>query len=197
MNEYFNNTYKGLAYVNRIRMVPVNRGDDFRALTLNVKSGKRLEDGKAQFTVPLDCKIVGGQAIAMFDRLLNEVDQSGDKKPVITASFEAADIYPDGFVSKSGQNEGKQVYIMKGRLLKLTHVYVNGKRFDEDSDTPETTERPIEGELMPSQDDSLPLVVTVDKFDPEYHSKVAKLAEQGYKWDDEEQSWYLPTASAA
>ncbi|MEE9493038.1 MAG: DUF3577 domain-containing protein [Gammaproteobacteria bacterium] len=177
MNDYYNNQYTGVAYINRIRMVPVSRGDDFRALTLSVKSGKKdPETGKAELTTQLDCKIVGTQAIAMFDRLLDKVDYTGDKKPVISASFQVGDIYPDGYVSKTGENAGKQQFVMKGRLLKLQHVYLNGERFAEEIDGPV-----LDGPVKLSQDD------------PDFDEKVNNLKSKGYCYDSEEALWYKPT----
>ncbi|HEB92335.1 MAG TPA: DUF3577 domain-containing protein [Gammaproteobacteria bacterium] len=213
-NSHYDTSFKGLCYVNRVRMVKPSKSDPYRAVTLSVKSGKRVstegKGDKPEFTIPLDCKVVGAQAQAIFDQILEE--HWDDKKPpVISAAFEVGDIYPDYYVGTRDKNAGKTVPILKGRLLKLHDVYVKGERIDtpvetadaSDADTPaaaqpetasaETREdRTVDA--VAEEAASFPSVVRLSKDDPDFEERKARLKAEGYRWDRENKAWRRPAA---
>ena len=210
---HYDTSFKGLCYVNRVRMVTPAKSDPYRAVTLSVKSGKRVstegKGDKPEFTIPLDCKVVSAQAQMIFDQIL-EQHWDEENPPVISAAFDVGDIYPDAYVGTRGKNAGQTVQVLKGRLLKLHDVYVNGERIDApteagdvgNADTPAEAQQedtPREGESIPAdaaagESLSFPSVVRLSKEDPDFEERKAQLKAEGYHWNGEEKAWYRAAA---
>lgn len=216
-NTHYDTSFKGLCYVNRVRMVKPSKADPYRAVTLSVKSGKRIstegKGDKPEFTIPLDCKVVGTQAQTIFDQLLNQY-WDDEHPPVISAAFDVGDIYPDTYVGTRGKNAGQTVSILKGRLLKLHDVYVKGERIDaEDAESESHDFDHAETAQAGSQDDgpathgeyipadaaadaapAFPSVVRLSRCDPDFEERMARLKAEGYHWDIKEKVWRLLAA---
>jgi len=156
MSEHFNDHYYGQCYVNRSRRVNLDRAEPFLAASLAVKKGKKDAQGRPEYTQQLDCNLVGSQAISMVEALI-EYLASLSKKVSVSGTFKAGDIEPGKpYTAKQGKYEGQTITPERGRLIKLTHVYVDGVRFREDLDAKETNVQSIKSEAKPEKPTAVP-----------------------------------------
>jgi len=148
---HFNDHYYGQCYVNRSRRVNLDRAEPFLAASLAVKKGKKDEQGRPEYTQQLDCKLVGSQAISMVEALIEHL-ASLPKKVSVSGTFKVGDIEPGKpYTAKQGKYKGQVITPERGRLIKLTHVYVDGVRFREDLDAKEVSIQPIKSEAKPEK----------------------------------------------
>ncbi|HID81752.1 MAG TPA: DUF3577 domain-containing protein [Thiotrichales bacterium] len=207
---YFNDHYTSQSYVNRPRVVTLERSDTYLAVSLAVKQGKKDEEGRPATTQQLDCNVVGTQAKAMVEALIEYLESFPEGESVIvSATSKAGDIQPGhSYTAKRGKNQGKTITPLRGRLIALTHVYVNGERFREDldgndeshaqQDEPVTESvqqavEPANGESQAQQPDaeSLAKEVKLSKDDPDFMAKKEQLKSLGYRWNPNSTSWVL------
>lgn len=117
----FNLIIEGVGYLNRVREVPIRKGQPYLACTVNALMGV---EGSVEY-VSIDCKIVGRQAIDAI-KLLR---QSVDNRAKVIVGFRASDPRPD-FYEYERNGEKVQVEGFKARLLQLTFAKVNGQVFE-------------------------------------------------------------------
>lgn len=116
--KYFDLHTTGIGYLNRIREVKT-RGKPFVAVTVAALRGST---DNAEYTY-IDCNVVGEEAEKLIRRCQPAVD--ADKKVLV--SFRIGDIWPDLFTYEKGEKKGQSGVSLKGRLLFINWIKVNGE----------------------------------------------------------------------
>ena len=194
--EYFDLHVTGIGYASRFRKVKPRNGQPFWSVTLSALTGRKDAGDHRQYT-KFDCRIVGEEAL----RRLQAVESDIPDKAVLVG-FKIGDIYPESFEYQK-KGESHHGVVIKGRLLKVAFVKVDGK--DVPFDDPEATEAATqEGPTESSEEPAFrPLkwieqaavrtgthwVLKLDKGDAHFDQKRAYLKELGFFFDRKTLSW--------
>ena len=116
---YFNLHTQGIGYLNRVREVPVRRGQPFMACDIAALHGASDDVEYTRF----DCKVAGGEA----ERLIREhlEDVRAERKVLI--AFRIGDLWVDAFTYEKGDRKGLPGASLKGRLIFIEWIKVNGQ----------------------------------------------------------------------
>ncbi|WP_416425174.1 STY4534 family ICE replication protein [Pseudomonas sp. App30] len=116
---YFNLHTQGIGYLNRIREVPVRRGQPFMACDIAALHGASDDVEYTRF----DCKVAGGEA----ERLIREhlEDVKADRKVLL--AFRIGDLWVDAFTYEKGERKGLPGASLKGRLIFIEWIKVDGQ----------------------------------------------------------------------
>jgi len=116
---YFNLHTQGIGYLNRVREVPVRRGQAFMACDIAALHGASDDVEYTRF----DCKVASGEA----DRLIREhLDDVRAERKVLIA-FRIGDIWVDPFLYEKGERKGQPGASLKGRLIFIEWIKVDGQ----------------------------------------------------------------------
>ncbi|MCO7054906.1 STY4534 family ICE replication protein [Pseudomonas juntendi] len=116
---YFNLHTQGIGYLNRVREVPVRRGQAFMACDIAALHGASDDVEYTRF----DCKVAGGEA----ERLIREhlEDVRAERKVLI--AFRIGDLWVDPFLYEKGERKGQPGASLKGRLIFIEWIKVDGQ----------------------------------------------------------------------
>lgn len=117
--KYYDLHVHGVGYVNRIREVPVKRGDSFWACDISALHG--AEDA-IEYT-RFDCRISGSEAAKLIKRL----DKACQEDKKILIGFKLGDLYAESFVYRKGDRQGETGVSLKARLLYIGWIRVDGE----------------------------------------------------------------------
>ncbi|MDR6680215.1 STY4534 family ICE replication protein [Pseudomonas oryzihabitans] len=120
-SQYFDLHTTGIGYLNRIRDVkPKGKSaKPFLSVTVAALCGSK-EAIEYHF---IDCNVVGAEAEKLVRRCIEAVD--ADKKVLV--SFRIGDIWTDPFIYKSGPKQGNPGASLKGRLLYIGWIKIDGE----------------------------------------------------------------------
>ena len=122
--KYFDLHTTGYGYLNRIRTVkPKGSKQGYLACTVSAMRGNN-DDGISY--TKFDLRVVGAEAKCIIEALQKEVDAN----KAVTIGFKLGDIYPEIFMQTVGPNAGEPAVMIKGRLLQIRSVSVDGIRVD-------------------------------------------------------------------
>ncbi len=110
---------QGVGYVNRVREVPVKRGESFWACQLSALHGAA---DAVEYTY-FDCRVSGTVAAKVIKRL----DKACQDNKKILIGFKIGDLYPETFTYKSGEKQGQMGISLKARLLYIGWVKIEGE----------------------------------------------------------------------
>lgn len=136
-NQFFDLHTRGIGYLNRIREVSVRKGQPFMAVTVAALRG---DTNSPEYTY-FDCRVSGTEA----ETLVRRCQPASDAGKKVLVGFTVGDIYTDTFVYAAGPKKGETGVTLKGRLLRISFIKVNGetvwKALDpkNESDSPEST----------------------------------------------------------
>lgn len=116
---YFNLHTSGIGYLNRVREVPVRRGPSFMACDIAALHGASNAVEYTRF----DCKVAGGEAERLIRQYWDAV--KADKKVLL--SFRIGDLWIDPFLYEKGEKQGQPGASLKGRLLFIDWIKVDGE----------------------------------------------------------------------
>jgi len=116
---YYDLHTAGVGYVNRVRQVPVKRGEPFWACSISALHG--AEDA-IEYT-NFDCRVSGTEAA----RIIKKLDDACQKDKKILMGFKIGDLYPETFTYKNGKRKGEIGISLKARLLYIGWVKVDGE----------------------------------------------------------------------
>jgi len=207
--KFFDLHTSGIGYLNRLRTVTPNTGNQYLSVTVAALRGNAAN---AKYTY-FDCIVVEEEAKNV---LFNLVDTDEDATYMI--GFNIGDIYPEPFTYKSGNKQGQTGVSLKGRLIKVKWLRKNNELIYEPQKTsaveqaaqqmaPDTgtaqTQSAVPPEQAPSNvnqnqtqgNENEYAEVFLSKEDPEFASKKETLKQQGYRWNSERQSWQQPVAA--
>lgn len=117
--KYFDLHTTGVGYLNRIREVPVRKGPAFLACTVAALHGD-ADDVEYSY---IDCKVAGAEAQNLVRRCM-EAESLGKK---IIINFRIGDIRAEVFTYSSGEKKGQSAAQLKGRLLYISRISVDGE----------------------------------------------------------------------
>lgn len=120
-SQYFDLHTTGIGYLNRIREVkPRGRGaKPFLAVTVAALCGSK-EAVEYRF---IDCNVVGAEAEKLVRRCI-EAEKANKK---VLVSFRIGDCWADSFTYSSGPKQGTPGASLKGRLLYIGWIKVDGE----------------------------------------------------------------------
>ncbi|MGL4667669.1 MAG: STY4534 family ICE replication protein [Saezia sp.] len=118
-NTYFNIHTSGIGYLSRIRTVEPKKGDPFLCCTIAALVGPSNQVEYRYF----DLRVSGEEAKGLIARCQNAVE--AEKKVII--GFRLGDLWVDQFVYEKGNKKGQTGYTLKGRLLKVNWIKIDGK----------------------------------------------------------------------
>lgn len=152
-NEYFDLHVNGVGYLNRVREVPVKRGDSFWACDIAALHGSKEDVQTTRF----DCRVSGTEAITLVQDCVQAVT---DEKKVLIG-FKLGDLYADTFVYEKGDKKGQTGVSLKARLLFISWIKVDGETVYKapvktSADASESEASAVEGELLDSESQTSP-----------------------------------------
>ncbi|WP_449123914.1 STY4534 family ICE replication protein [Pseudomonas viridiflava] len=115
---YFNLHTVGIGYLNRVREVQVRRGQPFMACDIAALHGATDAVEYTRF----DCKVAGGEA----ERLIRLYMDAVNAEKKVLLSFRIGDLWIDPFLYEKGARQGQPGASLKGRLLFIDWIKVNG-----------------------------------------------------------------------
>lgn len=199
-------------YINRIRLVTPSQGNPYWAATICALRGLAGNDGKYKNTY-FDVSIVGSLAIER----VQELEKYQNDNLTIFVTCKIGDIYADTFVYSKGKKAGQTGVSIKGRLLKIETAKIEGTQYEftaqpeeaddkqqnsNESNTPDSSksensdQNDPDGQWKDQSDkdyrDGKPIVVKLEKTDPKFLEKKAKLKQNGYRFDNKDEVWKLP-----
>ena len=118
-SKYFDLHTTGIGYLNRIREVEVRKGKPFLCVTVAALHGA-ADDVEYSY---IDCKVSGSEA-ERITRLYWPSLSAGKK---VLISFRIGDIWTDAFTYTKGEKQGQPGTSLKGRLLFISWVKVDGE----------------------------------------------------------------------
>ncbi|MDN8600285.1 DUF3577 domain-containing protein [Citrobacter sp. S2-9] len=116
--KYFDLHTRGIGYVNRLRTVTPKKAKPFLACTIAALRGSADEP---EYTY-IDVRVCNEKACELLESCQ---DALGQKQKVLIA-FTVGDIYPECFTYEHGEKKGQCGCGIKGRLIKITLIKING-----------------------------------------------------------------------
>jgi len=116
---YFDLHITGLGYVNRLREVPVKRGEAFWACDIAALHGAK----EAVQTTYFDCRISGTEA----ETVIKRCDKALKEKRKVLIGFKLGDLYAEPFVYDNGKKKGQTGISLKARLLFIHWIKIDGE----------------------------------------------------------------------
>ena len=136
--KFFDLHTTGIGYLNRIREVkPRGKGKPFMAVAIAALHGSSDE---VEYSY-IDCNVVGAEA----EKLIRRCQVAVDAGKKVLASFRVGDIWADAFTYEKGDKKGQPGASLKGRLLFIGWIKVDGETVYEakpkDSTEPNNAEK--------------------------------------------------------
>ncbi len=117
--QYFDLHTTGVGYFNRIREVNPRKGKPFMAVTVSALKGST---DSVEYTY-IDCNVVGEEA----DKLIRRCQQAVEAEKKVLVGFRIGDIWADTFTYQKGPKQGQTGVSLKGRLLYIGWIKVDGE----------------------------------------------------------------------
>ncbi|MHB0818493.1 STY4534 family ICE replication protein [Stutzerimonas stutzeri] len=143
---FFDLHITGFGYLNRIREVPIRKGDPFLACDIVALHGDATSPEKTRF----DCKVSGSEADKLIRRCMAAV--AAEKKVLI--GFRLGDLTPDLFTYQGGEKKGQTGVSLKARLLFINWIKVDGEmvyKAEPKGDAEQQPEQPQQPAAEPQQ----------------------------------------------
>ena len=193
-NDYFNVITTGYAYLNRARIIEPEGADAYLAVTAAMLEGNK-DKPRYQY---IDLIVRGDDNVELIKKYFNEIE-SKDVKTL--AAINIGSLKVKSFTFERGEKKGKPGATLKGVLIKITHMKVDGNVvFSSKDDAPKSDEAvsaasvPSGAEENESDPKSQPSVdiVSLSKEDPNFETKKAALKANGYRWHRASETWQKP-----
>lgn len=143
--KFFDLHTTGIGYLNRIREVSPRKGKPFTCVTVAALHGAT---DKAEYSY-IDCNVVGAEA----ESLVKRCQQAVEAKKKVLVSFRIGDIWADAFTYDKGEKKGQAGASLKGRLLFIGWIKVDGKLVYEAK--PKNVTPPADNQGQPGVDQAL------------------------------------------
>lgn len=117
--KYFDLHTRGIGYLCRAREVQVRKAEPFMAVTVAALHGAAHD---VEYTY-IDCRVTGAEADTLIRHCKEEIN-SGDK---VLVSFTIGDIWISPFTYQKGDKKGQPGASLKGRLLFISMLRINGE----------------------------------------------------------------------
>ncbi|KTS74648.1 hypothetical protein NS274_18860 [Pseudomonas oryzihabitans] len=147
-SKYFDLHTSGIGYLSRVREVPVRKAKPFLAVTVAALCGSK-DDVEYRY---IDCNVVGAEAEKLVRRCIEAVN--AEKKVLV--SFRIGDCWADPFTYSSGPKKGTPGASLKGRLLYIGWIKVEGETVYEAKPREAAPAAPQGEEANPASEESQP-----------------------------------------
>lgn len=117
--KFFDLHTSGIGYLNRIREVKPRKGSPFLATTIAALRGS-ADDVEYSY---IDCNVVGAEA----EKLVRRCQQAVEAGKKVLVAFRIGDIWADAFTYEKGEKKGHPGASLKGRLLFIGWIKVDGE----------------------------------------------------------------------
>ncbi|QXH87701.1 DUF3577 domain-containing protein [Pseudomonas shahriarae] len=117
--KYYDLHTRGIGYLCRAREVQVRKAEPFMAVTVAALHGAADD---VEYTY-IDCRVTGAEADTLIRHCKDEIN-SGDK---VLVCFTIGDIWISPFTYQKGDKKGQPGASLKGRLLYLSMIRINGE----------------------------------------------------------------------
>lgn len=117
--KFFDLHTSGIGYLNRIREVPIRKGKPILSVTVAALRGSS-DDVEYSY---IDCNVVGAEA----EKLVRRCQQAVDAGKKVLVAFRIGDIRTEPFTYEKGEKKGQAGASLKGRLLFLNWIKVDGE----------------------------------------------------------------------
>lgn len=124
--QFFDLHVRGCGYLSRVRYVDTKKGGrksaPFLACVINAMHGDADEPSYTYF----DLRVSGEEAAFLIESL--DLGAAADKDKKVFVAFKVGDIYAHHYERKAREGNGTETAaLIKGRLLQLTHIKVDGE----------------------------------------------------------------------
>lgn len=195
-NQYFDLHTSGIGYINRFRKVPTRKGF-FCSVTIGFLRGSADE---VEYTY-IDTIIRNKEVCEI---LKQHQDAINNKDSKVLGVLTVSDIYAETYESSDGTKAS-----IKGRLIGMRQLKVNGEVVYSKSDDSDSEEQPteeqndapvIQNEVAesaeaPVEHEALAPEVQLDPKAPDFAAQRDHLKELGYVWDRDLKLWVLRQAA--
>ncbi|TDR27785.1 DUF3577 domain-containing protein [Hydromonas duriensis] len=148
---YFDMTTRVVGYFNRLRVVQGKgkKQPDYLALDFSALNGSSDEPEYRRFNLT----VKGAKAKELVEQLIKEFGDSKDTK--IFGSVEIGDFYADYWIANKGTPEEEIKSVLKGRLLKVHTIKVDGQQYYDakTADSQDKTPAASTEDVKPSETD--------------------------------------------
>lgn len=190
----YNHHISGYGFLNRARVVPVKRGEDFLAVDVTALEGVFDGNWDDIEKTRYDCKVVGNVAKTI---IADHMDAINDRDITVMAAFKLGGCKPDIYLH---ENTGEHRVSLKSRLLKISWMKVGDNVVDieayyaRDDERQEDTD--VNDEVIQSQTDSAqyPAKIVLDPEAEDFQRRKLELKEAGYRFNAGLQAWFSPDA---
>lgn len=117
--KYFDLHTRGIGYLCRAREVSVSRAKPYLSVTVAALHGAAHD---VEYTY-IDCRVTGVEADTLIRHCMEEIN-SGDK---VLVCFTIGDIWISPFTYQKGDKKGQPGASLKGRLLFISMLRINGE----------------------------------------------------------------------
>ncbi|MCY3769874.1 MAG: DUF3577 domain-containing protein [Gammaproteobacteria bacterium] len=127
---FINLHISGIGFLNRVRMVSPKHGEAFMAVTIGLQEGEVVEGDYSRVTTTyVDCRVSGAQAFDILNDfvLKGKVDQANT---TVRAVVKTGGLNVDTFTYAKGPKAGQTGVSLKGRLLYIRRLYIDGNECD-------------------------------------------------------------------
>jgi len=122
-SDYIDLHTQGIGIARRYRIVKPKKGAPFTSVSISAMFGEKgVQDGIS--FVPYDVKAVTQQALEVLTEFQGVIN---DPNKTVLVRFQIGDAYPDTYQLTQGKNAGDTRFVLKGRLLKITHLWAKSK----------------------------------------------------------------------
>ncbi|MCP3871219.1 MAG: DUF3577 domain-containing protein [Gammaproteobacteria bacterium] len=197
-NPYFDLITTGIGYLNRARTVTPQQGSAYECVSIAALRGRSDSPQYSYF----DCRVVGADALEFIKAPKNAIN---DRDTKVLVRFNVGDGEATSYELTQGEQKGQRRHHVKARLLKITWAKVADEVIDlgleDDADTtPAEADGKAQSQTAQASneapavhkirwEDTLGNIVTLDRDDPYFLQKTARLKKLGYCWNDEHQEW--------
>lgn len=163
---YFNLHTSGIGYLNRIREVPVRRGPPFIACDVAALHGA---SDAVEYTF-FDCRVSGTEA----ERLIRQHWEAVKAGKKVLLSFRIGDLWVRPFLYEQGNRQGQPGASLKGRLIFIEWIKVDGKL---EYKAPARQEATAPAERMPDSEPETTLDAPIRPADLPVHGDTTRTAQ--------------------
>lgn len=117
--KFFDLHTTGIGYLNRIREVKPRKGNPFMAVAVAALHGS---SDAVEYSY-IDCNVVGTEA----EKLIRRCQEAVSAQKKVLVSFRIGDIWADAFTYEKGEKKGQPGASLKGRLLFIGWIKVDGE----------------------------------------------------------------------
>ncbi len=200
--QYFNVITKGYGYVNSARQVKLEGGRSFLAVRVSLLEGS----SESPRYVYMDLTVKGENAIEV---ITANFDAINDDNVKVLAAMDIGSLRVTPFIFQRGKNEGQPGASLKGVLIGLPTMKVNGevvyqRPAEDDTSAADGVSEDaqeqsgVSEEVTPTVDDSpANEMVKLDPDAADFQTQKEALKQEGYQWDRSLMAWVRPVLAQA